>query len=421
MTERRRDRWLLLKIAAQNVGRRWWRAIFLGLAVTIGVGVGFATFVAGWALQAGMTTSFSRMGADLVVVPKGTLVNITASLLTVQPTDRTLDAGLAERLAAIAGVARVSPQRIVPMLIDGEPANVIAFDPAHDFSVQTWLEKRRPGPLSADHVIVGSRRDGEIGGQLVLCGKPVTVYGRLGKTGVGPFDDSYFLTFDALADIVAFCRGSPRQATAGAFLHHVDGNACRPDLPPNRVSAFLLQLAAGADLAQVKFILGQLSDARIVEGNTVLTSSRQALSLLLIGVAVFTAFQLIGLLILVSLLFSAIVQERYREIGLLRAMGARPGQVMTIILGEAAITTGLGGLAGLIFGAALLLIFARSIVFYFGLLGIPFSWPSTAVLQTSAVVAVLFSASLGLVGAFVPAWQVRRMAPYALIQSDALR
>jgi putative ABC transport system permease protein len=342
MAKGRGDRWLLLRVAAQNVGWRRWRAIFLGLAVTISVGVGFASFIAGWALRAGMTTSFSRMGADLVVVPKGTLVNITASLLTVQPTDRTLDAGLGERLAAVPGIARVAPQRILPMLINGEPANVVAFDPAHDFSILTWIEERTSGPLPADGVILGGRLGGQIGEPLALCGKPDVVYGRLGKTGVSPFDDSYFLTFDALADIVAFCRASPRQ-TASSAAAHDSSNACRPDVSPNRVSTFLLQLAPGADLAQVKFVLGQVPDARIVEGNTVLTSSRQALSLLLIGIALFSFFELMGLLILVSLLFSAIVQERYREVGLLRAMGARPGQVMTIILGEAAIITGLGG------------------------------------------------------------------------------
>ena len=149
-----------------------------------------------------------------------------------------------------------------------------------------------------------------------------------------------------------------------------------------------------------------------------LISSRQALSTLLVGIAVFTAFQLVALLILVSLLFSAIVQERYREVGLLRAMGAKPDQVMTIILAEAAIITGLGGLAGLGFGAAVLLLFARSLGFYFGLLGVPFSWPPLAVLQAAAIVALVFSAILGLVGAFLPAWRVRRMAPYALIQSE---
>jgi putative ABC transport system permease protein len=169
----------------------------------------------------------------------------------------------------------------------------------------------------------------------------------------------------------------------------------------------------------VKFALAQLSGVRIVEGNTVLTTSRQALRTLMLGIGVFAAFQLIALLIVVGLLFSAMVHERWREVGLLRAMGARPNQVMTMLLAEAAMTTGLGGLAGLVFGAALLLVFARSLGFYFGLLGVPFAWPPLPVLEGGAVAALLFSAILGLAGAFLPAWRVRRMAPYTLIQSEA--
>jgi putative ABC transport system permease protein len=417
MATRRQGRWLLLRLAAQNVGRRRARAIFLGIAVMISVGIGFATFVAGWALRAGMATSFARMGADLVVVPRGTLVNITSSLLTVQPTDQTVDAGLAESLVSIPGVAQVSPQRIVPMLVNGRAANVIAFDPAHDSSILTWLEKRQPGEVGVDSIIVGGGLGGRLGQQISVCGMPMTVYGQLGKTGVGPFDDSYFLNFDALTQIISICRSSA--AGIGNTVHHSDEEVCSPELLPDRVSAFLLQLSPSAKIDKVKFVLAQLPDIRIVEGNTVLTTSRQALSLLLIGVAVFTTFQLTGLLILVSLLFSAIVQERYREVGLLRAMGARPNQVMMIILGEAAITTGLGGLAGVVFGAVVLLAFARSLGFYFGLLGIPFAWPSPDILQASAVVALAFSAILGVVGAFVPAWRVRRMMPYMLIQAEA--
>jgi putative ABC transport system permease protein len=193
---------------------------------------------------------------------------------------------------------------------------------------------------------------------------------------------------------------------------------CSPDLPLERVSAFLLQLSPGARLEEVKFGLAQLPGVKVVEGNGVLTSSRQALSTLLIGIAAFTALELIALLILVSLLFSAIVQERYREVGLLRAMGANPNQVMTVILAEAAIITALGGVAGLCFGAAVLLTFARSLGFYFGLLGVPFSWPPLAVLQAGAILAIVFSAMLGLAGALLPAWRVRRMAPYALIQGE---
>ena len=43
---------------------------------------------------------------------------------------------------------------------------------------------------------------------------------------------------------------------------------------------------------------------------------------------------------------------------------------------------------------------------------------SAAVLHAGAVLALAFSAILGLAGAFLPAWRVRRMAPYALLQSE---
>src|SRR5712691_6943955 len=105
MARGRQGRWLLFRLAAQNVGRRRLRAVLLGLAVMLGVGIGFAGFVAGWALREGIAISFSRMGADLLVVPRDTLVNITASLLTVQPTEKTLPADLAKTLAAVGGDA----------------------------------------------------------------------------------------------------------------------------------------------------------------------------------------------------------------------------------------------------------------------------------------------------------------------------
>ena len=407
----RRHHWLLIRLAAQNVGRRPMRAIFLGAAVMLGVGIGFASFVAGWALREGMAVSFSRMGADLIAVPRATLVNITSSLLTVQPTDETLPAELAQRIAAVSGIDRVAPQRIVPALIEGRVANLIAFDPVRDFSVLPWLEQHRPGPVEG--VIAGGGLAARLGATLAVCGMPLPVHGRLAKTGVGPFDESYFVTFDTLAEIVSFCRASNAQSST---MSHA--GVCSPDVRLDRVSAFLLQLSPGTKAEDVKFALARIADLKVVEGNSVLISSRQALSTLLVGVAAFTAFQLIALLILVSLLFSAIVQERYREVGLLRAMGAKPDQVMAIILAEAAIITVLGGVAGLGFGAAVLLTFARSLGFYFGLIGVPFFWPPLAVLQAAAIVAVAFSGIIGLVGAFLPAWRVRRMAPYELILAE---
>ncbi len=131
---------------------------------------------------------------------------------------------------------------------------------------------------------------------------------------------------------------------------------------------------------------------------------------------------LLGLLILISLLFSAIVQERYRELGLLRALGARPGQITRVILTEAAAITAitaLGGLFGLGFGISLVLIFARTFGFYFESIGVPFAWPPIWITALAASFAVAFSAILGVAGAFVPAWRARRLEPYVLIKAEA--
>ena len=142
--------------------------------------------MAGWALRAGIGVSFARMGADLVVVPPATLVNITSSLLTVQPTDQTLALDLGRQLAAIPGIERVAPQRVVPALVEGRPVNLIAFDPVRDFSVLTWLEEHKPAPAAG--LIAGARQNAALDASLGVCGLPLSVSGRLAVTGVGPFD-----------------------------------------------------------------------------------------------------------------------------------------------------------------------------------------------------------------------------------------
>ena len=190
--------------------------------------------------------------------------------------------------------------------------------------------------------------------------------------------------------------------------------ACLPELAPDRVSALLLQLAPGASAQQVMFAIGQIPGIKLVTGNAVFTTTRQALGSLFGSMAVFALLLLLGLLILICLLFSAIVQERYRELSQLRVMGARPSQIMRIILTEAAAITVLGGLFGLAFGASLVLVFARTLGFYFETIGVPFAWPPVSTTVLAAAVAVVFSALLGIVGAFVPAWRAGRLEPYAL-------
>jgi putative ABC transport system permease protein len=404
---------LLIRLAAQNLGRRRVRGLLLGLSVALAVGIGVAGLVAGRALSDGIAASFSRMGADLVVVPRGTLVNLTASLLTVQPTDETLDAAVVPRIAGIDGVARAAPQRLVRIAVEGRGFNLIAFDPATDFTVQIWAREQRPTPMGVTELLAGNRVPGKTGETLSVCRRPMEIHGRLSRTGVGPVDESYFITFEGLDFLAALCRQDPtlKQSDHAAM--------CLPDYVPGKVSAVLLQLAPNARAEQVKFAISQIAGVKVVEGNALLTSSRQALRSLLAGVAVFAGAGALAILILVSLLFSAIVQERTREIGLLRAMGARPNHVVAMVLAEAAMITGLGGLVGIVLGFALLFAFARSLGFYFESLGVPFGWPPIEALAAIAAAVLVASAALGVAGALYPAWRVRRLEPIALIHGGA--
>jgi putative ABC transport system permease protein len=404
---------LLIRLAAQNLARRRVRALLLGLSIALAVAIGVAGLVAGRALSDGIAASFSRMGADLVVVPRGTLVNLTASLLTVQPTDETLDAAVVPRIAAIEGVARAAPQRLVKIAVEGRGFNLIAFDPASDFTLQTWARERRPTAMGVTELLAGGRVPGKTGETLSVCRRPMEIHGRLSRTGVGPVDESYFITFDGLDFLAALCRQD-------ADLKQGDHAAmCLPDYVSGKVSAVLVQLAPSARPEQVKFAISQIAGVKVVEGNALLTSSRQALRSLLTGVAIFAGAGALAVLILVSLLFSAIVQERTRELGLLRALGARPNHVVAMVLAEAGMITGLGGLVGIVLGFALLFASARSLGFYFENLGVPFGWPPIETLATIAAAVVAASATLGVAGALYPAWRVRRLEPFALIHGDA--
>jgi putative ABC transport system permease protein len=142
-------------------------------------------------------------------------------------------------------------------------------------------------------------------------------------------------------------------------------------------------------------------------------------SSLLGGVLVLGVVFLLIAVMLVGLLYSAIVAERSREIGLLMALGSRGRHVVRLLLAEAAITTGLGGLLGVGLGAVLLLVYRRSVGYYFETVRVRFAWPSPGTMAALAVSCVLLAAGVGLLGVAVPAWRAGRREPHELIRGEA--
>ena len=103
-------RFLLINLClTENLGRRKARTLLLFAAVAICAGSVFTGAVLMRSIERSMDVGFTRLGADMLVVPEGNLTNITAALLTAEPTDLTLDAGMLGRLSRIKGVGQIEP------------------------------------------------------------------------------------------------------------------------------------------------------------------------------------------------------------------------------------------------------------------------------------------------------------------------
>lgn len=410
MTPLRASR-LLPRLAIQGLGRRPWRAALLAAAVAVGGASIFTAAILRRAIQDSVGTSLDRLGADLMAVPKATTVNLFAALLTVEPTGETIEPESIATLAALPGVDAAAPQRYLP-LPSADPSHgghedLIAFDPDRDFTVQPWLAEKLGRGFRRGDLIVGGRRPERVGDTVKLFNRDFTVYGRLGLTGVGPFERAYFAEFATAADISAAAREST-------------GRELAEGLETDRASALLVRLGVGAALEQFRFAAARLPGVQVVAGNGLSTTVRQALRLVLGGSVVFSGLILLTTSLMVGALYSSLINERKRELGLLLAVGMRPLQVVRLILTEAALTTGLGGICGIVLGAGGLILFERSLGYQFERYQVPFALPGPATLAAAGLVGGLICCTVGVVGAAIPAWRAGRAEPYALVRGEGI-
>ena len=111
--------------------------------------------------------------------------------------------------------------------------------------------------------------------------------------------------------------------------------------------------------------------------------------------------------------FYMIVNERQRELGLLRAMGAKKRHIFALIVTEAVMISIGGGVLGMAVGFSLLLAFKGLIL---QSLKLPYLLPSAGVLAELISGAALFSVLTGLLSSLLPAVSASKMEPYEAIR-----
>lgn len=178
------------------------------------------------------------------------------------------------------------------------------------------------------------------------------------------------------------------------------------------VSRIMLELWPRADqaevIAQAKRLLIDRHDEEdftLMSQDAVLESLSSILAILTLVVAAIASVSLAvaGIGIMNVMLVS--VSERREEVGLLKAVGATPRQILSVFLLEAALLSTAGGVLGLGVGTALV---ALGDAFYPAVELVAPLWAVGAVLALSAVTGIVFGV--------LPAWRASRLDPVAALQ-----
>lgn len=370
----------------------------IAVATVIGAVFSTATLIMG--VDKSLKLGLSKFGADIIVVPKGATVSMESALLTGEASTFYMDEGIMGDVTRIKGVKNVSPQLFFTTAMG---VFVVGFDPSTDFTVMPWLEERLPRPIGKFDAIVGSLKPFSIGSSIEFYGQDLRVYGKLDKTGVGLYDNAVFITMETAYELSEKAKKIPKVVPLV--------------LERGKISAVLIRLDISAKPELVNFIISKNPEVKVITAGNIITSVRQNLVALFSGTLILSTVLIIGDILMISAIFSTIINERRRELGLLRAIGARKNSIFRLIVYESAMLTALGGMFGVIFGIVMLRIYERTIVFNLKALNMSYIWPSFSSILLLALFAIGLSVIMGITGAFYPALIGSKMHPYDAIRT----
>ena len=390
-------------LALRNLRRKFIRTLVLLLLVAVvsGTLLSATIFISG--MKNALKIGTYRLGADVLVVPERNETQAKAALLSGEPTSFYMDRDIFTRVKEVEGVKNASVQIFIKPTSFTCCYNVetflVGFDPATDFTVTPWLQKKLAKPLADEEVIAGSAMPVITDDIIPFFGTPFTVAGTMEPTGMKFFDQSIFMTIDA----------------AYAMAEHSRTKSVQPlELEKNKISAVLVQVQDGFTPDRVAIrIEHAIEGVKAIASDEVTSTVRRQLGGLLKGILIISGVLWILSLLMIGFAFYMIVNERQRELGLLRAMGATKGHVFGLIVTEAVILSLAGGLAGIATGGTLLFSLKDLIV---RSLHLPYLLPSAIMLSELIAGALIFAVFTGLLAALLPAVFASKMEPY-----DAIR
>lgn len=406
----------ILTLAAKSLWNRRLTSALVVLAIALSV-----TLLLGverLRTQARASFANTLSGTDLIVGARGSPINLLLySVFRIGDPTNNVNWSSYRTLAADPRVAWT-----VPLSLGDSHRGFRVLGTDHSYFQHYRYARNRPLRLAEGHEFedlfdavlgaeVAERLGYRLGQSIILAhgageisfamheDKPFRVVGILARTGT-PVDQTVHVSLAGIEAIHADWRGG---APLPGF--HLSAEQVRQlDLTPKTITAFLVGLNTKTAIFRVQREINEFTAEpllAILPGLTLqqlwdLMGLAENALLVVSGLVVLVSFTVMLVALLTSL------NERRREMAILRAVGARPSQIFTLVLGESVTLALAGAVCGLLLLQGALWLAGPVLE---GRLGLTIAaWPPSSH-ELMLLVAVL---GCGFVAGIIPAWRAYR-------------
>ncbi len=385
-------------VAWKGFSRKLFRNIVLVIAVSLLVALLVFALLFKHAVQEDLDQATKRLGADIVIVPSKAKSMAEEFILESKEKIFYMDKDIYEQIKDMEEISASTYHVYLNTLDSGccsiIEGQIIAFDQDKDFVIKPWMQNAPP--LKKGEVYVGNYVWEYLGliDTMALFGNEIKMVDHLEVTGTG-LDHGLFMRLEDLDDITDEALGIYKRG---------------------QISIIFLKIKQGYDIERV---VGKIRDINprigiMTRGNIgadVRTTLRDI-------VRVFTITILISSLLAILLAwstFSALANERRREVGILRALGAQKSHIVSLFISEAFFISVIGAGLGIFIGHYLIYILAGDF-HLLKTLGAESLLSSRNLIVSS--VGFLAGVVICLTGAALPVFRLARLEPLLAIKEE---
>lgn len=382
----------LLDVALAHLKLRKGRTAFLLLGVILCLGTLVSFYLLTQSLQADYRRQLEQTGIRLLVTPEGSQTGDSYMGVPVGSPAQSSQVLLPKehlqgiRQLELTGLDLVSPKLVLASEIMGRQVLLCGLDFQVERAMQDWWELEAGDfPKGVGEVVVGTHLAASLGlkpgDEILFSDQTYLVSGILLPTGRGE-DRLFFMDWEEMMGLTGVEGISMME-----LRFQVPAQQGSEDLA---VEEWVSSLEA--NLSGVK--VTRVMDEREARQELLMRISQFA------GYGALIVFLLNWLMVAVAMMSS--VKERVGEIGILRAMGYRQRHIINIIMLEAGMITGVGGILGFAAGVFL----GAVLVFLLGGAGMNWAWTLWLFFPVQ-----LLSWLIGLTAAGYPAYKAAQLDP----------